>query len=421
MARKKITKFVDRLFMGKEKSEDYARNSLPSNRWELFWDIFKGRFSKLVIVNLIMLVFFLPLLALILYRFMALVSYGANYPFAQGFGVGYMAPSSLVGFSETIVFQVDLISYLGLPIAALIAAFGIAGGAYVMRNMVWTEGIFVANDFLRGIKQNIKQVLLIALTFSMVFYITTVAISFSRQCIAAGSPISWLYTIIMIFSYIILFMYAIISLHMITMSVTYDLTFMKMLRNATLFSVSFLPHNIFFIFMGLIPYFIMQFGSFFLIVGLIMIILFGFSLITLIWTNYSQWIFDKYMNDKIPGAKKNRGIYEKTSGNAPASLQKYREQLALASRNSLNSRPIKPITDDDLKVMELPVMFDRNDLEKLRESKQAIYNDHARYVEEHKNDEQFKPTEEELAKKEKDQEKQKRIEKAKKALAKRKK
>ena len=421
MAQKKSGKFFDRLFMGKEKSEDYARNTLPTNRWELFWDVFKGRFSKIVIVNLIMLLFFLPLLALILYRYLALISYGANFPFAQGFGVGYMAPSSLTGFSETIVFQVDLISYLGLPIVALIACFGVAGGAYVMRNMVWTEGIFVANDFFRGIKQNIKQILLIGLTFSMVFYITTVAISFSKQCIATGSEISWLYTIIIIFSYIILFMYAIMSLHMVTMAVTYDLSFVKMIRNSLLFTISFLPQNLFFALLGLIPFFIMQLGSLFTIIGLIMIILFGFTLLTLIWTNYSQWIFDRYMNDKIPGAKKNRGIYEKVSTNAPASLQKYREQLAIASRNSLNSRPIKPITDDDLQVMDLPVMFDRNDLEKLRESKQAIYADHARYVEEHKNDEQFKPTEEELAKQEKDVARQKRIEKAKKALAKRKK
>ena len=38
-------------------------------------------------------------------------------------------------------------------------AIGISGGAYVMRNMVWTEGIFVANDFWRGVKLNYKNAL----------------------------------------------------------------------------------------------------------------------------------------------------------------------------------------------------------------------------------------------------------------------
>jgi len=43
MARKRKGLF-DKLIMGSEKSEGYARASLPSNRWELFWDILKSRF-----------------------------------------------------------------------------------------------------------------------------------------------------------------------------------------------------------------------------------------------------------------------------------------------------------------------------------------------------------------------------------------
>ena len=60
---------IDRMMLGKEKSEGYARASLPSNRWELFWDILKGRFWKLVVINLLMLVFFIPLAALLFFRY----------------------------------------------------------------------------------------------------------------------------------------------------------------------------------------------------------------------------------------------------------------------------------------------------------------------------------------------------------------
>ena len=104
--------FIDRLMLGKEKSETYARASLPSNRWELFWDILKGRFGKLVIINLLMLLFFIPLIALLLFRYVTLSSYGSIYPFSQVFGVGYLSPPSLVGFSENIVFNVNLTVYL---------------------------------------------------------------------------------------------------------------------------------------------------------------------------------------------------------------------------------------------------------------------------------------------------------------------
>ena len=55
--RVKKKSFLKKLLEGKEKSEEYARSTLPTNRWQLFWDIFKGRFWKLVIINLLMLLF----------------------------------------------------------------------------------------------------------------------------------------------------------------------------------------------------------------------------------------------------------------------------------------------------------------------------------------------------------------------------
>jgi hypothetical protein len=141
----------------------------------------------------------------------------------------------------------------------------------------------------------------------------------------------------------------------------------------------------------------------------------------LIWTDFCQWAYDKFVNDKVPGAQKNKGIYEKIKESDSGALKQYKAQLVLASRSSLSSKPIKPITDDELKVAELPTSFNRNDIVKLNESKRAIYEDHERYVEEHKNDPEFAPTEEEKEQEKLAEERQKRIEKAKKELSKRKK
>ena len=59
---------ITRLLEGKEKSEEYARSTLPTNRWQLFWDIFKGNFGKIVKVNLLILLFFVPTIAMVLFR-----------------------------------------------------------------------------------------------------------------------------------------------------------------------------------------------------------------------------------------------------------------------------------------------------------------------------------------------------------------
>lgn len=420
MAKTKKRGLVDKLFMGAEKSEGYARATLPSSRWELFWDIFKGRFTKIMLLNILLLVFCLPVVALFLFRTVIISGYGAMYPFAQGLGSGYGAMISLVGLSEDVVLNVNLIAYAFAPIVFLIASIGIAGGAYIARNLVWTEGIFVTNDFWRGIRQNLKQMLLIALVFSFAFYFFNVSIALCDKAIVLTEGISWLFTVSKIFIYLFFIFYSIATLHMITMSVTYDLKFTQLMKNAFLFTIAFIPQNLLFLVLAIIPFILLSMGGIFQAIGIILILICGGSYLLLVWTNYSQWIYDKHINDHVKGAKKNRGIYDKIESTNSKALQKYKQQVDAITRSSLSERPIKPITDDELKVAELPTSFSRKDLVKLKESKEAIYEDHRRYVEEHKNDPEFQPTEQELEQRKKDEERQKRIEKAKKALSKRK-
>ena len=181
-----------------------------------------------------------------------------------------------------------------------------------------------------------------------------------------------------------------------------------------------LPHNVFFTALALIPFLLFVLGDIFMLIGLLMILLFGFSYFLLVWTNYCQWAYDKFINDRVSGAQKRKGMYEKIKADNTGALKKYKEQLSLATRSSLNSKPIKPITDDDLTIAELPTSFSRKDIEKLNESRQVLYDDHAKYVAEHINDEQYQMTEAEKKAEEQRLEREKRIQKAKKELAKRK-
>ena len=417
MAAKKKRGLIDRLLLGSEKSEGYARASLPSNRWELFWDIFKGRFWKLVIINILILIFFIPVALMFFMRSNAISNLGALYPFSQNFGIGYQAPLSMVGYAENIVFTVDSMLYLFMPIALIIAAIGVSGGAYVIRNMVWTEGIFVANDFWRGVKQNIKQIIAVALVYSLVFYLTNLSVALADQSIAVGIKNSWIFVVSKVLAYMFLVFYSMMTFHMITMSVTYELKFRQLLKNSFLFTIALLPQNILFLFLGLLPFLFLLFGGIFMAIGLILILLMGFSLFFLIWTDFCQWSYDRFVNDKIEGAQKNRGIYEKVKESNSLALQKYREQVARTAVSSLSSKPIKPITDDELQLAELPESFNRKDIERLNESKQRLIEDHERYVEEHKNDPQFVEARENAEKNK--EEREKRIEEAKKELAKR--
>jgi hypothetical protein len=229
---------------------------------------------------------------------------------------------------------------------------------------------------------------------------------------------NWLFVVTKVFAYLIIAFYTIMTLHMLAMGVTYELKFMQLLKNSFFFSIALFPQSVFFIVLGLVTVLPMLIGgNFLLTLGVVLILMFGVALFMLVWTDFSQWSYDQFLNDKVPGAKKNRGIYDRIKDDDAKSLQKYKQQVDTAMLTSLKAHPIKPITDD-LKLAELPQSFRREDIIKLNESKQAIIDDHAKYVEEHKNDAQF--VQYEQAKLSAEEEREKRIAKAKKELAKRK-
>ena len=119
-----------------------------------------------------------------------------------------------------------------------------------------------------------------------------------------------------------------------------------------------------------------------------MFILFAFAWALLVWLDFAQWLFDKFINPKIEGAKVNRGIYGKEGADEATESQaqlEYKRVLLSQGKSQLVARPIKPI-DDSLQVYELPQAFTREDLKRLRESKKNIAEDTQAYAEEHKND-----------------------------------
>ncbi len=388
--------FITRLLEGKERSEEYARSTLPTNRWQLFWDIFKGNFGKIVKANLLTLLFFLPMVAVIIVMVMMRNMQSEVYPFGANLGVGYPFYPIQAGLSESLQLTNGLMLYGGLIITSFIAALGLAGGMYVIRNMVWTEGIFVANDFWRGIKLNYKNALQAMLFFIIVLSLCGSLISLANFTIATGDITKgqrvWM-IISQVTSYILIILAAMMTLWMIALGVNYKLKFFAMLRNAFLMSIGSFPQTIFFAALAAIPFILLLFGSFFLVIGIIMALLFGLAYALLVWLDFAQWLFDKFINPKIEGAKVGRGIFNKdgssasTGGDSQAMLE-YRRTLLANGRSRLVGRPIKPI-DDELQVYDLPTSFTREDLQKLRESKQAIVEDTEAYAKEHKDDEQY--------------------------------
>ena len=383
---------ITRLLEGKERSEEYARSTLPTNRWQLFWDIFKGNFGKIVKVNILILLFFIPLFLVLIICSLVDSNNGILYPFGANLGVGYPAAPALQGMSEWLVLQSDFVMYLGITFSTIIAAVGLAGGMYVVRNMVWTEGIFVSNDFWRGVKLNYKNALQTAIFFCFIMFLTNMLIDISELSLATGGVSNgeriWL-QISETVSYVFMILGTLMSIWMLALGVNYKLSFTMMLRNSFLVTIGTLLQSVFFVIVALLPFVCLWLGgTFFTMIGVLAIIFFALAYFLLVWLDFAQWVFDKYINPKIKGAKVGRGIYNKdgfAEASDSAAALEYQRVILSHGRSRLVARPIKPI-DDSLQVYELPQAFTRDDLQRLRESKQNIVEDTEAYAEEHKND-----------------------------------
>ncbi len=397
MADREKKGLVARWLEGKERSEDYARSTLPTSRWALFWDILKGRFGRLVLINLLMVVTFLPLAAVIVWRILAIGVQGTVGPYGSGLGVGYPVLPELVGYAEMSMFQADLLFFALFIPAGAIAALGISGGGYIIRNLIWTEGIFVANDFLRGIRRNYWNVLEAVLVLTVLLFVARTMGNLADWLVAIGAEGAGWLVASKIVGYIFVAFGILLFFWMISLGISYKQGPWALFRNAVVMTVGTFPQTVFFAALATWPIFLAMFaGGFFAVIGILLLLFFGISYMLLVWLDYSQWAFDKFINPTI-GVATGRGLYNKDkpksgSSSAPAqdsaAMREYRRLIVAQGKSKLVCRPIKPI-DDELEVYQLPESFSREDLEKLRQSKQAIEEDTRAYEEEHKDDERY--------------------------------
>lgn len=375
--------FIAKIIEGPERSETYARSTLPTNRWELGWDVFKTNKGKLFGLNLLTLLFCLPLVALFVMRYVLKTVDIAIFPFTQNMGVGYPAYPATSGLQAQLALNINVEFFKFVIIGVAFLAVAISGGFYVMRNMVWAEGVMVVSDFFKGVKQNYFVVFFSLLFYTVVMAASVLSLNMSSVLIATGGGIKWLLVVAQVLTYVIMAIATMMVFYMITLGITYKLSFGALIRNSFILSIALVPTNVFFIAFSAVWLLLLLLGKvmpLLLIIGIFMAFIWGISLFMLVWTDYSNWVFDTYVNDKVPGARKNRGIYK------PSTDDTAEDENAVIERSRLTSRPIKPITDTEVEIYELPTSFSRADLQKLEETKEAMRRDSDKYAEEHKND-----------------------------------
>lgn len=362
--------------------EDEPKSRAHSvGRFSLYFAILKGRFGRLMLVNALVLLSALPLIAIVMYRYLVLGALEMTGPYGAGLGVGYPMLPQIPGLMEDSILKSDLFFFALLIPAAAILAISLSGGMYLCCNLVKTEGVYHFSDFKRGIKQTYFPVLSGVLIFMfMLFFVQTVKNVADWQ-MAIGSP-AWIGILSKVIGYIFLSFVLMVGLWMISIGIGYKLNIFKTIKNAVILAVGTFPQTLFFAAISAAPVILLLFGKgFWFVIALVFFSLIGFSFSMLIWVSYSQWVFDKYLTPEKEEvkSKSNKSAKEEER---PLTREELVRIATAYERSVLISRPIEPLEKGE-NPYELPEFYTRADILKLGERRDALSKEAERYAGEH--------------------------------------
>ena len=189
----------------------------------------------------------------------------------------------------------------------VIGFIGFAGAFYTAKRMVWQEGISLASDFFKGIKENWKHALINGVLFGLALFGLVVGGSYLLiyapvTPVVRGIGLGALILVFMLFGMVIALNF--------TQDVYYENGYDVTLKNSFSF-LGLLNWKILLVFLfstGVV----VTLGLFNLVTLAIGLILFAFtnSVVIILYTLISHSAFDKYINKEHYPDMVNKGLYK---------------------------------------------------------------------------------------------------------------
>lgn len=384
--------FIERALSGKER-EGGKRVALPEGRWNHAWEILKGRLGRLFLLNLIVLITFLPIIVIYFRRYIKLLSIAATAPNGSGLGVGYpvIPGTDIVGYVEWSIFQVDIVYFSLFIVAGIIAALGIAGAMYLVRNLLRTDGVFDFMDVLRGIRKSFLNVLEAVLIFTTVLFFVQTLANRADYYIAIGTGnIVWL-TISKIIGYVFAAIFLMISMWMIALSANYKQGAWELFRNAVYCLVKMFIPSVFFAAFSLFPFLFIVTGiEFFVVIGVALLVAIAFSFAALTWMAFGQWSFDIFTTPVLDVEQKANAKTEVATTPVDEETKKRELQLLMLAygKSALLGRPMQSL-EQGTELVVLPSEFTREDLVSVAQNREKIKQEADDYENAHKNEARY--------------------------------
>ena len=318
---------MNNYYYGKSGKGDYRKEDLPKNRWELFMDTLRTRFSGLVRLNLMYMVIWLPTMIVMLLTFVAgyqhlgevlaaqegtlrtAIEESADEETASMYTEERIAELEKEDVSMTLQSTIHLTLLILIPCIAITGP-ATAGVTYVTRNWARDEHAFIWTDFKDAMKENWKQGLVISFITGLIPFVVYLGWRFYGEMAGRQSLMAVPQVLVLVIG----ILWALCVTYFYPLLVTYRLKMRDVLRNGALLSVARLPMSVGIRLLHCVPALLAFLLAYIwnpIYAALILFayyLLIGFSLSRFITASYTNAVFDKYLNPRIEGAKINQGL-----------------------------------------------------------------------------------------------------------------
>lgn len=339
-------RMMNNYYYGKSGKGDYRKEDLPKNRWQLFWEMLRVRFSSLCRLNLMTILVWLPLIAIFVSFFATAIdntnkSYIFNHYYDTGMIVEPLTQEDIDLVTKDFVKlredypeyaeytdkalmaelqSQNLLSELQRMLVLLIPAILItgpiqAGVAYVTRNWSRDEHAFIWSDFKDAVKENWKQGLGISTISSLIPILVYTSYTFYGNLAETKGNLLFVVPQMLIVTLSVVWYLS--CTFMYPLMVSYNMKFKDLVKNGMMLAIARLPHTVVIRLAALIPSLLLL-GIAFVVSGnavfyallalLAYYVMMGFSISRFIFASFTNGVFDKYINSHIEGVKVNRGI-----------------------------------------------------------------------------------------------------------------
>jgi uncharacterized membrane protein YesL len=305
-------KLMNNYYYGKSGKGDYKRDDLPRNRWQLFWEMLRIRFSGLFRLNLMTAIAFIPLMYVMILLVNSLFSHLVGITEALADPEQAELAAKLVADSPQQIYNI-LFSTLVLAIPAIAITGPVqAGMAYITRNWARDEHAFIWSDFKDAVKENWKQALAISAITGLVPLIMLVCWQFYGG-MAQTNGMFFVVPQVLTMALGVIWMMSLVFMY--PMMVTYKMSLMTLIRNSLLLSIGRLPQTVGVRLVMLIPTAIAALVAFYTPYMMYAVmalagyyVMLGNALARFVHASFTNATFDRYINPRIAGVEVNRGL-----------------------------------------------------------------------------------------------------------------